>query len=577
MKRFLSRASVAGLSAALVAGAAIAAAPAASAAVPSPGNPQPLGITSGVNDLTWNTQNDTFSFVTSDACPAPATNFQIRISGPGLTGTPNIQGNTSQSTVGGNIQGGSFTGPVALTLNGFATAQAQPGGYLGAGTYLMELVCRTSGSSTSLGEFTTQFTVTGSGASSVVARVASSEATTIAVASANPAGSADTVTPVNFTASVSPTNAVGSVQFKVDGVNFGAPVAKSAASATVTSPSAVIATPGAKVVTAEFTGGSGTFANYGNSSSADFPYTITQATQATSTAIVLSAASVQVPDTVTATATVTYGAGSAAPGGSVQFKVNGINAGLPVAVDGSGVATSAPIARSAGTGYAVTAEYLGTTAGGFAYQGSTSAPALFDVTAPAFLPDPQNVEVEIEPGTIIISTPYTPAAPLVLPAMTLNTSATEYSSSAPFEDIIVTDTRPGNLPWTVSAVSTNLLKDGVAAPNINEQIDAQNVGLTGIALVTTNVTPNTFVPGQAAGAPNPTLPTNLSAFDNPAAAHVTAGTPGTLGLGGSSKKVLHANQGIGTSEFAGTLTITAPTNTLDGVYKGVITFTVVGS
>ena len=153
---------------------------------------------------------------------------------------------------------------------------------------------------------------------------------------------------------------------------------------------------------------------------------------------------------------------------------------------------------------------------------------------------------------------------------------TNQGKTAVFNDIIVTDTRPGNLPWTVSAISSDLVKDGVASPGVNETIDAQNVGLVGVGLTSSNATPTTITSGLPAGSANSAV-TNFSTFDNPSAAHVAAGTIGTFGLGGIAKKVMHANSGLGTSQFAGTLTITGPTNTLDGTYKGIVTFTILGS
>jgi hypothetical protein len=433
-----------------------------------------------------------------------------------------------------------------------------------------------------LGDYIGQFTITGSGASSVVSPVLNQVATTTTITSASPAAG-DTNTPATFTASVSPANAVGAVQFKRGAVNIGSPVAKTAGSATVVSPSTGLLAAGTYNITAEFVGGSSAVDEFGDSTSAVFPYTVSQVVVATTTNLTLGGldanGDVTIPAPVTGTAVVTAGA-SSVTAGSVAFFLDG--AATPFATDNDGsngysftlpTGSLSSTTATPGAPHSVVAVYNGA----LGFDPSTSPAAAFGVLAPAYDPDPQSIEVEIEPGTIVISTPYTAANPLVLPAMTLNATATEYRSSAPFENIIVTDTRPGNLPWTVSAISTDLLKDGVASPGVNERIDAQNVGLTAIGLLTTNVTPATFVPGQAAGAPNPVLPTNLSAFDNDAAAHVTAGTPGNLGLGGTSKKVLHANQGLGTSTFAGTLTITAPTNTLDGVYKGIVTFTVLGS
>jgi hypothetical protein len=50
--------------------------------------------------------------------------------------------------------------------------------------------------------------------------------------------------------------------------------------------------------------------------------------------------------------------------------------------------------------------------------------------------------------------------------------------------------------------------------------------------------------------------------------------PGTLGLGGAQHTLVHANQGIGTITFKGTLTINAPSNLPAGTYTGTVTFTV---
>lgn len=581
MKRFLARASVAGLSAALVAGAALVAAPAASAA--QIGTLTATGLTS---------QNVAFTVTTSGACPATATNIQIRMfndtSVPGNTAnlgtppsSPNILGNTAGSTIAGGINTGAFTATPSFTLAGFAANNGLP--QLGQGTYIMELFCRQNIASASLGEFQGRLVIGAGGAVTSFSPVLQSVATTTVV-SASPA-SIDTLGSATFTATVSPasgTAIAGQVQFKVGGVNFGAPVAVNASGVAV-SGAYSSATTGNKAITADFLGGSDANNNYG-ASSGSTTLAVTQASAGTTTGISLSSASVAYPATVTATATVTRTAGGAAvTGGTVQFKVDGANFGSPVAVNSSGIAVSAAIARNAGT-YAVTAEFSGVTVSGVAYGASTSPSASFDVTAPAFAPDVQNVTTTIPAGTLVISTPYSCATlacdapgdnPLNLGNMVLNATATEYKSFGTFEGIQVTDTRPGNLPWTVSAISSNLNKVGVASPNNNEIINAQNVGLTALALSSTNVTPATFLGGVAAG--GSTAGQNLTGFDNPAAAHLDGAAAGTAGLGGSPKAVLHANSGLGTTVTAGTLTITAPTNTLDGTYTGTITFTIIGS
>jgi sugar lactone lactonase YvrE len=190
--------------------------------------------------------------------------------------------------------------------------------------------------------------------------------------------------------------------------------------------------------------------------------------------------------------------------------------------------------------------------------------------------DLQNIQTSIAPGTLILSTPYSTGSPLVLPPMTLNDAATEYATSANFASIAVADTRPGNLPYTVSAIASPLVKAGVPTPSVDETISSENVGLTNLQLVSTNSTPNTFIGGQIFGLFSG--PENFVGFDNAAAAHVSADDAGSLGLGGSSPHpVLHANSGLGRTETSGTLTITAPTNTRDGTYNGTLTFSIIGS
>jgi len=682
MKRFLARASVAGLSAALVAGVALVAAPAASAAQ--------IGTLSSTN-LTG--QGVAFTVQTSGPCTDPlATNFYVTLTNdtsvPGntanLPATPAgfLMGNTAGSTIAGGINSGPFTATIPQTLQTYAGNNGLP--QLGAGTYLMQLICRQNLQTASLGEFKSQLVIGAGGAVTSLSPVLQS-VNTSTVVSASPA-SIDTLGSATFTATVTPasgTAIAGQVQFKVNGANFGSPVAVNAsgvavsgayssattgnktvtadflggadslksygtstgsttlavtqasattttgislssasvaypatvtATATVTrgagvpvtggtvqfkvdgvnvgapvavasgsavSPSFGPATAGSKTVTAEFVGGENATSQFGNSSDTD-TLSVSQATASTTTNIALSSASVAYPATVTATATVTGPV--TIDQGTVQFKVDGVNVGSPVAVDASGVAVSAPISRNAGGPYAVTAVYSGATVAGVEYGGSTSPSASFEVTAAQYAPDVQNIKTTIPAGTLVISTPYSCATvacdapgdnPLDLGNMVLNATATEYKSFGTFTGIQVTDTRPGNLPWTVSAISSNLAKVGVATPNNNEIINAQNVGLTALALTSTNATPNTFLGGVALG--GSTAGQNLTGFDNPAAAHVDGAAAGTAGLGGSPKAVLHANSGLGSTVTSGTLTITAPTNTLDGTYTGTITFTIIGS
>jgi hypothetical protein len=168
------------------------------------------------------------------------------------------------------------------------------------------------------------------------------------------------------------------------------------------------------------------------------------------------------------------------------------------------------------------------------------------------------------------------SSPLILPPLALTTDAAEYDSSIAISGLSMTDTRPGNLPYTLSLISTDLRKTSVASPSVDETISAQNVGFDIPSLVSTNASPNSFLGSQVPG--TSTAGQNFTGFNNASAAHVQATDSGSLGLGGATPHpILHANQGLGTTVVAATLTIRAPTNLVDGTYAGTVTFSVVGS
>ena len=313
--------------------------------------------------------------------------------------------------------------------------------------------------------------------------------------------------------------------------------------------------------------------------------TLVSTADSTSTGIALSASSINNGvDTLIATATVTDTTtpSTVVSTGTVQFRVDGIDVGLPVALSAAGVASTAIPTRAltgsapVGTTHSVTAAY----SEGVRFAASTSLPASF--TLVSYGDSVQSIQTSISAGTLLISTPYTPATPLVLPPMSLNQDGTEYFTSAAFTGISVADTRPGVRPYTLSAIATNLTKVGVASPGLNETINAQNIGLNLSGLTATNTTPNTFLGSQATTytpcAPPTASCQNLTGFNNTPASHVEAGSLGSAGLGGTSPHpVLHASNGLGTTIANGTLSITAPTNTVDGTYSGTVTFNIIGS
>ena len=178
-------------------------------------------------------------------------------------------------------------------------------------------------------------------------------------------------------------------------------------------------------------------------------------------------------------------------------------------------------------------------------------------------------------STLVMSSPYTSQSPLDAGALCLNSSATEYSScaSATLKLLSIVDTRTANGPYTVRATASDFTKVGADAPSVNEIVNAQNIGLTDIKLVSTTVTPPTFISQQKSDAA--VSNTNLVGYENPAAFHVAGNATGSSGLGSIPHPVLHASTGLGTTEISGLVSVAAPTNTLDGIYTGMITFTIV--
>jgi len=96
--------------------------------------------------------------------------------------------------------------------------------------------------------------------------------------------------------------------------------------------------------------------------------TLSGAATATTTTVTSSGNPSAVGSPVTFTATVTAPAGSGTPTGTVQFVVNGNPLGLPVTLDGNGVATSPPDGALPVGNFAVTAAYVST---GGAFAGNT--------------------------------------------------------------------------------------------------------------------------------------------------------------------------------------------------------------
>src|SRR5439155_1304279 len=143
----------------------------------------------------------------------------------------------------------------------------------------------------------------------------------------------------------------GTVQFKTNGVNFGAAATLSGGTASSAAVSSLAA--GTYSVTATYNGD----ANFNTNTSATLTQTVNKFNS--STALSSSLNPSVFGQAVTFTATVSaVSPGTGTPTGTVQFKTNGVNFGAAVALSG-GTATSAGLSSLAPGAYTVTAVYNG--------------------------------------------------------------------------------------------------------------------------------------------------------------------------------------------------------------------------
>jgi hypothetical protein len=255
--------------------------------------------------------------------------------------------------------------------------------------------------------------------------------------------------------------------------------------------------------------------------------------------------------------------------GTVSWYNNGsatpLNA-TPVTPNASGIATLDLGTSLPGGSYSIVAKFTPTNT--TLFGSSQSAPQAFVLQTGACSAagsnciDTQNIQATIPVGTLVLSTPYTPTSPLDLGNLALTAGLTEYTGTAPFNNIIITDTRSGDLPWTLTALATNL-SDGGSHPG--SLICNENVGLTAIAATPGLGFAGTVTPtANPAAAPLPVAPVG----------GVCTGTQGLGGPAGTLHTVAAANAGLGTVTLNGTLTLVAPVSTEPGLFKGTITFTV---
>ncbi|NTW42724.1 MAG: Ig-like domain repeat protein [Cellulomonadaceae bacterium] len=392
-------------------------------------------------------------------------------------------------------------------------------------------VCRdTSGAS--LGYFATTITYTGTSGTDMVYSIPSAPlpkaaSTTTLASSAATVEAGDTVT---LTATVDPAAATGDVEFFAGATSIGTGTLASGVASLATSALPV----GINAITATYLGGSNAV-----STSAAVSVEVTPvAARTTTTTLVVSPDSGAAYQSVTLTSTVVASAGAA--NGTVTFKDGATTLGS-VPVTAGVVPTFTTNVLNAGT-HSIIAEFVGAAP----YGSSASAPIAAIYTLVGAV-DEQTVTVEIPAGTINITTPYTPAAPLALGVASLDPSDSTFSASAPFTGIVITDSRSGNLGFTASVVSGAFTGANGSFPGIH-------AGLTGL------------VADQLVG-------NALQSSDVVVSNHA----PFTDGLDVPKVFATYAaGQDIGTAQLHGLFGVDrVPTSVAPGLYTSTVTFTAV--
>jgi hypothetical protein len=244
-----------------------------------------------------------------------------------------------------------------------------------------------------------------------------------------------------------------------------------------------------------------------------------------------------------------------AAAGTVVFSEGAVTLGSAPTVAGVATLTVSTLAAGSHTIHGVF-----TPTDTVTYASAAGDATAFILTQPSVLPDPQDIQVTVDNGSLVLSSPYSPTHKFDLGHMTLDATGTYLYASAAFGDVsnpanglTVTDTRAGNAGWTVSAVAANF-SDGST-----HSIDAKGLGLTG-------VTPRYLTSPNAINATtNPVTPFDVVPNN------LTAGNT-AAGLGATSPiaSIVHGN---GTVRITGLLELYAPSSTPAGLYSSVLTFT----
>lgn len=377
-------------------------------------------------------------------------------------------------------------------------------------------------------------------------------------------------TSVTLTATVTPSAAIGTVQFEYGSTDIGSPVATSSGTASISTTGLPV---GTDALSAVFTPAA--LSGYGGSTGTASYRISPPPAAATATALTVDPSSAPAYTSVSLTAAMTSSdVALASSAGSVSFYDNGSTSTNVISSSsvllgtealGTGGVASLSYSTFAQGAHNIVAEFLPSDPS--VYNSSTSPAVLFTATAPTYTPAPADLSVAIPPGTLTITTPYTPSNPFNLGTATLNPGQGTYTASAPFGSssdpsagVTITDTGIGEETWTASASVTDFTNGGT------DTINGQNLTFTG-------VTPS-YLTGNAYGTGVGQIPVDTQDVTNDGTVYAS-GASGSDGLEGGPHQFADSTAPGGGSVYVyGNLDLTAPSSVTPGMYTATLTFTV---
>ncbi|GAA1139148.1 ABC-type phosphate transport system substrate-binding protein [Kitasatospora gansuensis] len=150
----------------------------------------------------------------------------------------------------------------------------------------------------------------------------------------------------------------------------------------------------------------------------------------------------------------------------------------------------------------------------------------------------QRITVDLAPGALVVSVAGPPR--VVLPQAALDPAGDWFRTGGPITPVTVTDTRPGNLAWSLSGQASDF-----AGPTASAVIAARHLGWAPAVL------------------------------DRGTIRSVTPGPPVPPGTGLDTPRTLSTGTGPGTTRAGADLTLEIPTSTPPGTYTSVLTLTAI--